>query len=54
LLPPSVWSKKHQKGRKREDEDHHHAHPVDFHNEVIPESELEKELRAFVSETHNG
>jgi CRAL/TRIO domain len=54
LLPPSVWSKKHQKGRKGEDEGHHHPHHADFHNEVIPESELEKELRAFVSDTHNG
>jgi CRAL/TRIO domain len=51
LLPPSVWSKKHVKGRKGDDEGHHHAHHVDWHNEVIPETELEKELRAFVSHT---
>lgn len=50
LLPPSVWSKKHVKGRKGEDDGHHHSHHLDLHNEVIPETELEKELRAFVSD----
>jgi hypothetical protein len=64
LLPPSVWSRKHDKAKKGEghhddgdDEHHHHQkkhrhrhhHREDFHNEVIPETELEKELRAFVS-----
>jgi hypothetical protein len=28
---------------------HRHHHHEDFHNEVIPETELERELRAFVS-----
>lgn len=77
LLPPSLWSKKHTKGKKRGDhkdgdepevdhgdddpqhhpfgQTHHHHHKhhhhqhEDPHSEVIPETELEKELRAFVS-----